>query len=51
MKKLHKELGEDILSIIFFLIIVFFVFKIIVWAWHIHWLFGFLMFLFLLGGL
>lgn len=51
MKKLHEELGKGIGSIILLLIILFFVFKIIAWAWHIHWLFGVLVALFLLGGL
>ena len=34
-----------------FLVFIWVIISIVCWAWHIHWLFGLLMALFLLGGL
>lgn len=31
------------------IVILFLVFSVVSWAWHIHWLFGLLLILFLLG--
>lgn len=50
MRKLYRSLGDDIGNAIIALIFLIISIKIIIWAWHIHWLFGLLMLL-LLGGM
>ena len=45
MRKLYKNLGNDIGSLLIFIIVVILAIKIVLWALHIHWLFGLLMLL------